>query len=139
MSKKGFTLVELLAVIVMLGIIALIAVPAIMGITGAVKNNMYEKKLEMIEESGVLYGESIRKSIINSSRRYNNYPCINVKVSDLVPKYLDKDNNNECGSETAGCIVDPNDDSKFLDNVNVVIYYKNKRINAVANPENNCS
>ena len=39
-NKKGFTLVELLAVIVILGLVAVIAVPASMTVSDGIKKNM---------------------------------------------------------------------------------------------------
>ena len=55
MNKKGFTLVELLAVIVVLGLIIAIAVPSINAISIKIKENM------QMEE----YKEPIFKRIIN--------------------------------------------------------------------------
>ncbi|MDD3453112.1 MAG: type II secretion system protein [Bacilli bacterium] len=55
--KKGFTLVELLAVIVILAVIALIAVPSIMGIIS-------KAKIGASESSALGYIDSIEKSLI---------------------------------------------------------------------------
>ena len=51
MKNKGFTLVEMLAVIVLLSIIALIAVPAITGIIKGSKETLSEAQLKSIENS----------------------------------------------------------------------------------------
>ena len=50
-NNKGFTLIELLAVIVLMGSVLLIAVPSVMGINNLIKDNMREKKAEIIEEA----------------------------------------------------------------------------------------
>ncbi len=140
MNNKGFTLIELLGVIVLLGIISAIAIPSIGIITNIIKNNMLEKKVTIIEQAATLLGEDIKASIIDSNLRYKEYPCRSFIVSNLVPDYLDKDNDNTCltsESEGFGCITDPSDNDKYLDKLEVIIYYKNKRINAKVDTENN--
>lgn len=135
MNKKGFTLVELLAVIALLGLIVGIAVPSIMGVTSAIKKSMLDKKITMIEEAAILLGGDIKGSIISSNKKYNGNACRSYIVSDLVKgEYLDKDNDNECltkdSTSTVGCVVDPSDSDNYLDKKEVIIYYKNKRIYA---------
>ena len=49
-SNKGFTLVELLAVIVILAIIALIATPVILGIIEDARKSANERSAELIKE-----------------------------------------------------------------------------------------
>lgn len=147
MNKNGFTLVELLVVIVILAIVVVIAVPSVAGINNLIKDNMLEKKGEIIEEAAILYGQDVKGSIIASDNNYkNNYPCKSIIISDLVDKeYLDKDNENEClekdSTGTIGCVVDPSDNTKYLDKKEVIIYFKNKRIHAVVdlNDELSCS
>ena len=51
MNKKGFTLVELLAVIVLLGLIALVAAPAITGIIKQSKDSLSDSQMKSIEMS----------------------------------------------------------------------------------------
>jgi len=141
MSKKGFTLVELLGVIVLLGVIIGIAVPSVMAINNVIHKNMLEKKLEVIEHAAILYGQDNKSKITNENlKRYTDndvdYPCMSIMVDTLVMKgYLDKDNENSCSSNP-GCIVDPTDKEKFLDSKGIIIYYKNKRIYAVVDYEN---
>lgn len=55
MKNKGFTLMELLAVIVILAIIALIATPIILGIIDDTKEDANERSVE-------LYASSIKNS-----------------------------------------------------------------------------
>ena len=139
MNNKGFTLIELLGVIVLLGVITTIAVPSISGISHLIQKNMLEKKIELMEEAAILFGEDIKGSIINSDKHYKEYACKSFLVSDLVPEYLSKDNENNCLSEEnneGGCIVNPTDKEKFLDLEEVIIYYKNKRIYAKIDTSN---
>ncbi len=145
MNKSGFTLIELLIVIALLAVISIIAVPAIGGITGTIKDKMLEEKKEMIEHSATLLGGDIKGSIMASPKKYNSFPCKSFIVSDLVPDYLDKDNDNTCltseSTESIGCIVDPRNEENYLDKYEVIIYYKNKRIYSIldTNDDKVCS
>ena len=48
MKKNGFTLTEVIAVIVILSVIILMAVPAYLGITETLRNNQYDNKVKQI-------------------------------------------------------------------------------------------
>lgn len=67
MKNKGFTLVELLAVIVILGILITIAVPSILGVSKNVKEKSYTTKISIIESAGVSYGE---KNYLSALSKY---------------------------------------------------------------------
>lgn len=54
-SQKGLTLVELLAVIVVLGIIAAIAIPAFGGVIDKSKRNADEATLTLIKDAAIRY------------------------------------------------------------------------------------
>ena len=54
-EEKGFTLVELLAVIVILAVIALIAVPTILGVIDKAKKESFKRTLEGILKAAELY------------------------------------------------------------------------------------
>lgn len=54
-NQRGLTLVELLAVIVILGIVAAIAVPAIGGVIKKAETDSKESSIQMIEEAANLY------------------------------------------------------------------------------------
>ena len=118
MNKKGFTLVELLAVVVLLAVVTTLAVPAVIGISNNIKKNMLETKLDLIEESAKLYGQD-NMSYINS---YGG--SITIDIEDLLDEgYLTKDKDDE----EAGYIVNPVDNSS-LNSWDVYIYIKNKRV-----------
>ena len=50
-KKKGFTLVELLAVIVILAIVLIIAVPGVLSIINKTKSSAYDRQIDMIKEA----------------------------------------------------------------------------------------
>jgi type IV pilus assembly protein PilA len=78
-NKKGFTLVELLAVIVILAIILAIAVPGISGIINSAKKGSFESDVKMII-TGIEY------TVLESSVD----PTITVPaVGDILPNLAD--------------------------------------------------
>ncbi|GAA0361916.1 hypothetical protein GCM10008932_13160 [Alkalibacterium iburiense] len=54
-KEEGFTLVELLAVIVILGIIVAIAIPTIGNVIGTAEGNASEAEQELIKDAARLY------------------------------------------------------------------------------------
>ena len=78
-SKKGVTLVELLAVIVILGIIAAIAVPAIGGLIERQRENAAEKSFEIVLDQAKTYvlGEGLAAG--------NTFD-----LADMIPGYLEE-------------------------------------------------
>lgn len=77
MNKKGFTLVELLAVIVLLGLVALIAAPAITGIIKQSKENLSDSQKASIELSAKNWATD------NMSDLPANGECIWVELETL--------------------------------------------------------
>lgn len=53
--KKGFTLVEMLAVIVVLGLLALIAIPTVLNKIKSTKEDLYDNQIEMIKSGATNY------------------------------------------------------------------------------------
>ena len=56
-NKKGFTLVELLAVIAILAILAGLATPIVLTVQNNIKKKMFDAKVKEIKAAGVLYAE----------------------------------------------------------------------------------
>lgn len=114
MKNKGFTLVELLAVIVILGLILAIAIPSSFKLSKNVKTKAYKTKIEQIEKgAGEMYGTNNIGVVRTSNSRcafkfdendelenayfsangtfsesevnsLDKYPCIRLSVNDLV-------------------------------------------------------
>ena len=55
MKNKGYTLIELLAVFVVLGIIIMITVPAISGTINSSKTKTYDEQIKMLENAARTY------------------------------------------------------------------------------------
>ncbi len=65
MEKKGFTLVELMVVIVILAVLALIAVPVYTGVRENVSESVYESKIEEILSKSEQYAEETGKVVFD--------------------------------------------------------------------------
>lgn len=116
--KKGFTLIEILAVIGILGILMAIAVPSILTISEKMQVDMYCDKVEFVEKGAQLWGQDNYDQVFNSEGQ-----STVVKVSELVrTNYLKKD-------DDADGILDPRDNSSLMDR-DVRIFIKNTRIYA---------
>lgn len=84
MKKKGFTLVELLAVIVILAIIAVISVPVILGVIDNSKKGAFKNSFYGIIDSAELYlAKNQQQTILNQAKSENG---ININVLDYKSK-----------------------------------------------------
>lgn len=79
MKQKGFTLVELLAVIIILGIIALIVVPIVNDTLKEQREKLYEKQINTIEEAVEGWGAVNTDKLPNAGD-----PTYYIKLEDLV-------------------------------------------------------
>jgi type IV pilus assembly protein PilA len=120
MKKNGFTLVELLAVLVILALIMGIAVPSILSISSKMNVNMFCKRTAEIEDAAKLYGDDNVNEVAATGAT-----GLNVSVAALLKQgYLGKD------SDTcivgSNCVVDPRNKTA-LDNNYVKVYRENNR------------
>ena len=134
MKNKGFTLVEILAVIVILAVLIVIAVPNVIGISNRIRQNMFCSKVSDIESAAKLYGQDYIDEIEASANQTKT-----IKVSDLVQNNLYKKENDKCVLNDANnpCVTDPRDQS-MMDNKTIVVSKKNKRITAVYSDKSSC-
>lgn len=106
MKKRGFTMVELLAVITVLALIMVIAAPTLINSTDAAKVGAYNTKKKLIESAAITYGQDNYRAITTEK---DGTPCTYdtetigegedavefaiciLKVADLVPEYITAD------------------------------------------------
>lgn len=126
-NKSGFTLTEVLIVIVIIGIVLSIAIPSIVTIRKRINERLFEGKKDIILVAAELYGRD--KNITSDTIIY---------VYTLVEAgYIDADimqNDTNCqGSHTDdGCVINPIDDTS-LNNETILIKRTGKTIIAIWN------
>ena len=81
MKKKGFTLVELLAVIVILAVVSLIATPMILGVIEKTKKSAFEQSLNGVIKGAELYQT---QSLINNNLNECRYYSFGSDVEDIT-------------------------------------------------------
>ena len=86
-NKKGFTLVELIVVIAVMGVILILALPQVGKIQSANKTKKYETYEQSIESAAKLYVDSHAKDLFGT----NNSGCVTIKFAELQTNNLIKD------------------------------------------------
>lgn len=77
--KKGFTLVEMLAVILLLGIVIILLIPAYTKIYSDIRRDNYEAKITEIEVAAAKYASLIKDEIKDSEST-----CVDVSIEELI-------------------------------------------------------
>lgn len=68
MNRKGFTMIELLAVIALIGVVALLVTPKLISIFKTSTNKTMQVQESEISEAGLLYLEDYCKNPVGSNR-----------------------------------------------------------------------
>ena len=118
-NKKGFTLIEILCVIVLIGILSVIATISIVNLSSKSKENLYCAKIELIENIAESYGIKYELELNNSNELYNGYKSLKIKVRTLV----------DAGK------LEP--DKTIMNDIDIILYLKNNQIKAEI-PNNIC-
>ncbi len=83
--KKGFTLIELVCVIILLGVIAMIAIPTINSAINSSKEKAYNSQISLIEETARTYMAKNPLKLPNQNTSSKAYVCVeNLKKSGLI-------------------------------------------------------
>ena len=125
-NKKGFTLVELLAVIVILGVLTAIAVPSVLGISKKIKTDMYESKKKTVEVALELWADDNKSSCIKN--------IDSLKIKNLIEdNYLKADdkNNSSFTNPTNGQNLYEDDVKGVLGDNNLTSYCKVTKSSAI--------
>lgn len=125
MNKKGFTLVELLAVLVLISLLMGLAIPGINRISNNMKKKSYNQKIKLVESAAELWGQDNKTRLQTTSCNIddNEVLCYKIKIKELLSEnYLDSDNN-------SGKYANPKNDKDMKDCI-VFVYKQNKRVYA---------
>lgn len=124
MKNRGFTLVELLAVVTLLGLIALITIPVITNTMSKQKEKLYYDQLNQLIKAAQNWGADNTEILTNLSSKCSNDYTITLPQlrneagttnAEQYVSYLDKD------------FVNPKTDKNFTDSeVSVKVYKNNK-------------
>ncbi len=149
--KKGFTLVELLSVIVLLGIIMAIAIPGIYKIRDKMNEKALEAKVNTIETAAVSYVQS-NSNLLKSrygicDKDHENANCVcesedkcDYKFSITVKTLTSSGDLKKENTENGTCeVLNPVDKTKCLDCVNINISLSTKYKTATAKLDLNTS
>lgn len=133
MKKNGFTLVELLAVIVILAIIITIAVVSVTGTRNDSLQRVLDTKIEEIESGAVLYGQENPSVLTDSCKvKVKEEEKEFTKCKAMQVGYL-LDNNYVESNEGSGNQKDlyNNVTNKSMREDYVMIYYNNHQVYAL--------
>ncbi len=142
MNKRGFTLVELLCVIVILAVVILIGSSSIVAVRRALNKNMFETKLDLIISSAKKYGERNKELFLTDTGVASK--VVYKKVRELIStddlqtdEYEQKSLVTNCVKETKGSdgvtrcavVTNPVEDT-IVNELTIKIYMEHNRVYA---------
>lgn len=139
-NKKGFTLVELLVVIVLIGLLIGIGVPGVMKIIARMKERSYKTKVSLIEQAGTLWGQDNKTRLQShkcdidgnkdTGENGKELGCYIININELISgDYLEADSDNleVVGGKNIYEYIDPITNDNISDKC-VWVYKKNNRV-----------
>ena len=117
MNNKGFTLVEIIAVIVILGLLVVITTPAYNSISNNIKTRNYESKKNTIESDTLSYVEKYLKDDVYDGKNYNHCFTVGYLIENGI---ISSDNEKE------EYILNDIDNIEYTDDkAYVLVFYNN--------------
>lgn len=144
LNNRGFTLVEMLAVVALLGLLIGIATPNIMKSQKKAKERLLSSKVKNIEKAAVLWGQDHKERLTRTTSDSCGgvgYNCAIINVKTLVTgiddnatateKIEDKNNINTYMNYDEGAIVKNPINDKDMSECNIYVYKKYGKVHAV--------
>ena len=143
MKRNGFTLVEILTVLVILGIILTLAVPSVLNMRDRMSERGYKGKVELIEKTAKSYAENnsnrIKEELGNkcTSNYDDNCICQNNRCFYVYKISLQKlidlgEYKSESNVENTCKVANPIDNSKCMENGCITININSNHRSATA-------
>ena len=127
--NKGFTLVELIAVVTILGLLAIITTPAYDSISKNIKERNYESKKNVIKKQTLAYAEKYLKDKIYTGNNTENNIENNKKYYCFTVEYLIQNGIISSDSEKDEYIENNMTGEKYKGNKEYIkIYYDNIKL-----------
>ena len=135
MNKKGFTLVELLAVIVLIAVISSIGITSYIVVKNKINKKIFTNKLAEIVSSSEKWGEYNKEKLTNKDE--NNLSYAVVKLSELIKSdYFETDESFDatkysCTNKENGLckdVVVNNVDNLVINDLQIKVFKKNKQV-----------
>lgn len=129
MKKNGFTLIEILAVIVILSIVASLVTINVMKIRNNSFEDLLETKIQNLESAAIVYGQENPGKLTDECTvdEYKSDSCTVVTVKELIDgKYFNSTETNESGQKD----LINNVTNKSMKDDKIQIYRKNNSIYA---------
>lgn len=131
MNKKGFTLVELLGVILILALVAVLGSASISGVTKMIKHSMWNSKIEIIENGAVRFGEDnqyrmrkdgAEKCDFMAEDVSESLHCLEVTVDYLLKRnYIVTDDRDDEGNK----VIINNETGEYVNDKKVYVWEEN--------------
>ena len=138
MNKKGFTLVEILAVLVIIVVVSLIGTVSITGVKRKMEENLFKNKLGEIISAASKWGEDNKSELNTEPAKTVGFLITNgyLETEEAIntTKYehtCGSDKNDENGykeGELCKNVITNNVDYKVLNSLEVKIYRSNNRV-----------
>lgn len=138
-NNKGFTIIELLAVIVLIVVVSSIATTGVLAIRNLINESLLSTKIDVLESSAVLWGQDNMVLLVKSSTpttgNYETYSDSSygyaavMTVNDLSDYISMGDNCYEDDGSTVACVQNNLTGLNMKDD-KLYIYIKNNRVYA---------